>query len=665
MRVFFVWFRRHWLSASVFLAGALSAHAQTDGSQRWAFTTLSTAMPGAILSSASAGPDGTLYIGVEVGTATSTLASGRLFALNPNGSQKWVFTAPDWVDSTPAVGGDGTVYFGCWNGVLYAVRPDGTKRWEYKAGSFIASSPALGSDGTLYIGAGSDLVAVNPDGTLKWSFPAVDWIDSSPAVGPDGTVYVGSWDNHLYAVTAAGEEKWRFATDDTIVSSPAIAADGTVYFGSRDVRVYALAPNGTLRWSFDTGDTVEGSPVLGADGTVYVGSTGGRMFALNRDGTERWRYPAAGQPALNAIYSSAAVRADGSIVFSSSNDALYALRKDGTLLWREAIDESGDSSPLVTSDAIYLGAADKKLYAFNSTAGSLATDWPQFRRDPQRTGWQPFGAVEATQGRLINLSVRTFSGTDADTLIVGFVVGGSGGRSLLIRGVGPTLAGFGVSGVLANPRITALAGDVVLATNDDWGTSANAGTISSTAAGVGAFPLPVGSLDATLLSSFSAGGYTVQVAGAGGATGVVLVEAYDAGGSASAQLVNVSARSAVGASSDGVLIAGFVVDQSTRAILVRGIGPALAGFGVEGAMANPRLKVFQHEKVVAENDDWSAAADAAGIASTAARVGAFELPEGSEDAALLLTLPPNGYTVQLSSVDGASGVALIEVYAVP
>lgn len=645
------------------LAASLG-RAQADGAQRWAFSTLSTATTGTIVSSAATGPDGTIYFGAEVGAATGSAPSGRLFALNPNGTQKWVFTAPDWVDSTPAVAADGAIYFGCWNGFLYALRPDGSKRWEYKAGSFIASSPALGSDGTIYIGAGSNLVAVNADGTLKWSFPAVDWIDSPPAVGPDGTIYVGSWDNNLYAVRPDGTEKWRFTADDNISTSPAIAADGTVYLGSRDVKLYALTAAGALKWSFDTRDTIESSPVLAADGTVYIGTNGGRLIAIARDGTERWRYPAAAQPALAAIASTAAVRADGSIIFGSSNNAIYALRADGTLLWRSTLGDATDASPLVTDDAIYIGAADKRLYAFNSTAAPLATDWAQFRRDGRRTAWQPMGVVPATGGRLINLSVRTFAGADADTLIVGFVVGGSGARSLLLRGVGPTLSSFGVSGILLNPRMTAFAGSAVVAANDDWGAAANAGSIASTAPTVGAFALPNGSLDAALLNNFSAGGYTVQVVGAGGATGVALMEAYDAGGAGSARLINVSARSAVGTGS-GILIAGFVVSERMRAVLIRGIGPALTGFGVGGALGNPQLKIFQGAQVVAENNDWSVSSNGSAIAASAQVVGAFVLPANSQDAALLLTLPPGAYTAQISGVNNTTGVALVELYEVP
>lgn len=649
------------------LACVLSrADAQTDGSARWAYTALSTSTTGSILSSPAVARDGTVYFGVEIGAASSASPGGQLVAVTAAGALKWVFQTTDWVDSTPAVGSDGTVYFGSWDANVYALRPDGSLKWKFRTGAFVSSSPALGADGAIYIGAGDgNLYALNPDGSLRWFFPTLYWIDAPPAVAPDGTIYVGSLDNTFYAINPNGTEKWHFTAGNDITTAPAIAADGTVYFGSRDSRLYALNADGTLKWSFSTPDTVEASVVLGDDGTVYVPTTGGRVYALRPDGTEKWRYPAANQPTLNALYSTPAVRADGSVLFGSSNNALYALRADGALLWRSTLGDWADSSPLVAPDgSIYIGSYDKKLYAFNGTIAPSMTDWPQLNRDPLRTAFQPLGAASGTAGRLVNLSVRTFSGTDADTLIVGFVVGGSGGRSLLVRGVGPSLAGFGVTGVLANPRITAFSGSTSVASNDDWGSAANASAISSTATAVGAFPLPAGSLDAALFTGFNVGGYTVQVGGAGNSTGVALMEAYDAAGSTDARLVNVSARSAVGPNSSGVLIAGFVVGQNTRALLVRGIGPALAPFGVGGAMTNPQLRIFQGSQLVAENNDWSSASNATTIASAAGSVGAFPLPAGSRDAALLLTLPPAAYTAQVSGVNGTTGVALIEVYEV-
>jgi hypothetical protein len=156
----------------------------------------------------------------------------------------------------------------------------------------------------------------------------------------------------------------------------------------------------------------------------------------------------------------------------------------------------------------------------------------------------------------------------------------------------------------------------------------------------------------------------VQVAGAGGATGVALMEAYDAGGGTGARLANLSARSAVGTGA-GILIAGFVVNDNARTILVRGVGPGLAPFGVTGMLADPELRIFRETQLVAENNDWGASPNSASLSATAQAVGAFALPSGSRDAVLLVTLPPGAYTAQVSGANGATGVALVEVYEVP
>lgn len=637
---------------------------QTDGTRRWAFTTLSTTAPGSIVASPTVGPDGTIYIGTQIGTSTSASPGGQLFALDPSGNRKWVYTAPDWIDSTPAVANDGTIYFGCWDGKLYALRADGSLRWAFTAASFIASSPALGTDGTIYIGAASNLVAVTPDGALKWTFPTEDWVDSAPAIGPDGAIYAGSWDGNIYAVNPNGSARWSYATDGAIVGSPALASDGTLYLGSRDAYLYALTPGGTLKWRFDTQDAIEASPVLGADGSIYVATTGGRIIALAPDGAERWRYPRAGQTALNPIVSTPAVRADGSLVFGTSNNALYSLRPDGTLLWSSAIDDPTDSSPLITPDGtIYIGAADKKLYSFTGTSAAALTDWSQFRRDPRRTGWQPLGAVSGTAGRLVNLAVRSVAGSDANTLIVGFVVSGAGERNLLVRGVGPTLTNFSVSGFLADPRINLFNGSAALASNDNWGDNSNAGAIANMAATVGAFALPSGSLDAALLRNFSGGGTSVHVSGAGGAVGIALKEVYDAGGSSTSRLANVSARSTVGTGA-GILIAGFVVGENARAVLIRGVGPSLTQFGVPGVLNDPELRIFRGSQLLGENNDWAAGSNRAQVSGAAQSVAAFSLPTDSRDAALLLTLPPGAYTAQVSGVNNTTGIALVEVYEI-
>jgi outer membrane protein assembly factor BamB len=101
----------------------------------------------------------------------------------------------------PAIGADGTIYVGSWDYNLYAVKPDGSEKWKFFAGNPVPS-PAISADGTIYVGSGNDrhLYAINPDGALKWKFTTgVIQAIASPAIGPDGIIYFGSDDGNLYA----------------------------------------------------------------------------------------------------------------------------------------------------------------------------------------------------------------------------------------------------------------------------------------------------------------------------------------------------------------------------------------------------------------------------------------------------------------------------------
>ena len=654
--------------------------AQSEGTQNWSYSTAGASIiPGNILSSPSIAPDGTVYIGTEVGDSTTTNPAGKLFAITPQGALKWSapFTTSDWIDSTPAVGSDGTIYFGCWDGYLYAVNPDGTQKWKRDLGAFISASPAIGADGVIYIGTGAgDICAVNADGTPKWTFHTLYWVEAAPAIAPDGTIYVGSDDNTFYAINPDGTEKWHYTTGNDIVSSAALAADGTIYVGGRDLNLHAFTPSGAVKWTFTTTDMIDASPVIENDGTVIVATTGGRVFALRPDGTQKWEYPAAGQTALSPLYSTPAVRADGSLVFGTSDNAVYALNADGTFRWKSPLGDWADSSAVIAPDGtIYIGCTDKHLYSFTGSITQSMTDWPQLLRTPQRDGYQPLGAPSGTTGRLFNLSVRTLAGSGANTLITGFALGGSGTRTVLVRGVGPSLQQFGVSGVLGDPYLQIVPqnppNSPPTASNNNWQDS-NGAAIAATANTVGAFPLPDGSLDSAILATFPATtpptAQNALISGSDNGTGIALVELYDAGGSGSGRLVNVSARSYVGTGSS-VLVAGFVVRDHTRAVLIRAVGPKLADFGVTGVLSNPQLRVYRavtnQQEVVADNAGWSSATNAATIASVSSSVGAFPLSSGSADSAMLLTLAPGDYTAQISGVNGTTGVALAEVYEVP
>lgn len=278
-------------------------------------------------------------------------------------------------------------------------------------------------------------------------------------------------------------------------------------------------------------------------------------------------------------------------------------------------------------------------------------------------------------GRLVNLSILTSAGSGARVLTLGaFVAGGdpAGALPIVIRAVGPSLAGppFQVAGVLPDPVLTlyAAGNPAPMGSNDNWGGSA---ALAAAFRSVGAFDLPAASLDSALASTspgVTPGGYTVQVAGKGDASGAVIAEFYDAAGAgrtaATPRLTNLSSRVQIDAGSE--LTVGFVLGgRSARTMLVRGVGPSLAVFGIAGLMADPRLELFDNSdgQRLAGNDDWAGSGE---LATAAASVGAFALAGGtSKDAVLLVTLAPGAYSARINGAGGAGGTALIEVYEVP
>lgn len=314
-----------------------------------------------------------------------------------------------------------------------------------------------------------------------------------------------------------------------------------------------------------------------------------------------------------------------------------------------------------------VGAAQADNYYF------VATSWSA----PAR---QVFGTVgsnravltvvapPASPSRIGNLAIRSVAGSGAETLIVGFVVGGAGtagGKGLLVRGIGPALTGFGVPGALADPHLELFAGATRLTQNDDWG---GGPALAATFGNVGAFPLAANSRDAAFADpALAPGAYTAQVAGNGGATGVALAELYDttapaAFANTTPRLTNVSARTRVGTGGD-ILIAGVnIAGALPRTVLIRAIGPGLAQFGVTGTLADPVLALFNGATRINENDDWGGNGE---LVALAASVGAFALPAASKDAVLAVTLPPGSYSVQVAGAGGGTGVALVEVYEVP
>jgi hypothetical protein len=172
-----------------------------------------------------------------------------------DGTEKWSFEAGAGIESSPAIGTDGTVYFGSHDGFLYAVNPDCTEKWRFNAGPPVyderwdvskstMASPAVVEGGTIYVYSSANyLFDINPDGTEKWRYKtpdAFEGVSSSAAIGADGTIYVGANSGNFYAFNPDGTVKWEIDTLGPTISSPAIDYDGTIYFGSWDHNFYAI-----------------------------------------------------------------------------------------------------------------------------------------------------------------------------------------------------------------------------------------------------------------------------------------------------------------------------------------------------------------------------------------------------------------------------------------
>jgi nitrogen fixation protein len=269
--------------------------------------------------------------------------------------------------------------------------------------------------------------------------------------------------------------------------------------------------------------------------------------------------------------------------------------------------------------------------------------------------------LTVNSSRLANLSVRAPAGTGDQTLIVGFYIGGVGSKQVLLRGIGPTLAQYGVSGVLADPQLKLFnTANTQINQNDDWGGSA---ALANAFASVNDFALPANSKDAALLVTLPPAGYSAQVNGAGTSTGVALIEAYEADiGTPGARFTALSARNQVG-TGDNILIAGFAVTgNAPKTLLIRGVGPTLANFGVNGVLADPRLDLYSGNTKIGENDNWGGTTS---LSDAFTVTQAFPLPTNSKDAALLVTLQPGVYSAQVSGFGSTTGVALVEVYEMP
>ncbi|HWA08315.1 MAG TPA: hypothetical protein VG838_02495 [Opitutaceae bacterium] len=457
----------------------------------------------------------------------------------------------------------------------------------------------------------------------------------------------------------------------------AVAGNTTISVGGTTI-LSATPPAGgqpRARWQIDPGtgwqDLSDGT-TSGTGSTLFSGSTTTSLSIANAstgiDGA-RFRVLFTNGSAVDAsaVLALTVASAPTLLVKQSPGSAVpagtsvtFEVQGDGAnlrYLWfRNGVEAYDLAGPSVT---FFAGIADQGSYrvvATDASGRSVSSDLGKL--------------LVTADSRLVNLSARAWVQSADNVLIAGFVTSGANAnKSVLIRGIGPSLP---VPGAMSGVQLRLFdSAGANIASSAGWTPE-----LTPVFNRLGAFPLVAGSRDAALMPSVPGGAYSAQVSPGDFQPGVGLVEIYDADDGLSGQrLANLSARANVG-TGDNVLIGGFVIAGPTaETVLIRAVGPTLgeAPFNLAGVMSYPVLSVFDAQgRIVAKNKGWNNASIVgpsevpAGIRPASAplmsAVGAFPLPAGSTDSALVLTLPPGAYTAQVNGFNATTGIGLVEIY---
>jgi outer membrane protein assembly factor BamB len=356
-------------SASVTLAVARTAEGSSAPLILWRHATENSSWGG--VPSAAIDSDGSIY-----GTSVEQV----LYALQPDGSEKWRFKTGGTIWSDLAVGADGTVYVA--SEALYALTADGAIKWKIACTDVQEqkSAPAIGRDGEVYFVCGHNLVAVDVHGSVLWKcgVDTSQWISLPPVIARDGTIYLRTG-RRIYAFRPDGTIKWERETRNSAVPcSPAINHDGTLLFNDRDEMV-ALDGSGEVKWRFKMGGISSSTPAIGKEHVIYFGSFDHHLYAVTSGGELKWEYDA-GAP----ITASPAVDAEENIYFTSKNGRFHCVAAGGKRRWMAQFGAAG--CPIIAKDGTIYLADLGYIYAIEGSTPPSTGPWPMKRHDSAGTG---------------------------------------------------------------------------------------------------------------------------------------------------------------------------------------------------------------------------------------------------------------------------------------
>lgn len=275
----------------------------------------------------------------------------------------------------------------------------------------------------------------------------------------------------------------------------------------------------------------------------------------------------------------------------------------------------------------------------------------------QWSTYQISGPRDIVPPQLVNLSTRARVLTGQNVLIAGMYISGTVSKKVLIRGIGPSLANYGISGAMADPSIELRnSAGTLLASNDNWQQSAQYQEIQSSGFA------PSNYYESALFATLAPGSYTTTLQGVGGTTGVAVVEVYDFQ-PANSTLTNLSSRAYVD-TGDNAVFAGLYVSAGSPSdqpanLAVRGIGPSLANYGLSNTLQDPTLEIRNASgTLIASNNNWqdsqASQIQAAGMA-----------PSNYYESAIIALLSPGSYTAILRGYNNGVGTGSVEIYRLP
>jgi N-acetylneuraminic acid mutarotase len=478
--------------------------------------------------------------------------------------------------------------------------------------------------------------------------------------GAGGGVFVYNSNNNSWGTVASSHYVHSDTAAVGVIDNKIYVAGGTGTPSQRELEVYDPVAN---RWTIKAPMSVPRNHTAGGviDGKFYV--VGGRAGANSKTAlevynpqTNTWSTRAMMPTARSGI--AAAVVNDELWVFGGEEQGdLHAeveVYNPVSNIWRRL-----PNMPLPRHGS-WASVIGNKIYIPGGGArAGLA---------PTRTNQVFTVDVSSAESLLGNISTRSFVQTDANVMIGGFIIEGSGPKTVIVRAIGPELTRFGVPNALADPALDLHNGTgSLIASNNNWQATVIGGIITGdqVSAIQSSGHAPTQPTESAIIATLQPGNYTAIVRGVSNTVGVALMEVYDVSTDTASILSNISTRSFV-QTGDDVMIGGFIIEGTgPKRVIVRAIGPELAQHGVPNPLADPTLELHNgFGALIASNNNWMTTVIGGIITSDQVHdiMDSGHAPTDPSESAIIATLPPGRYTAIVRGVNNTTGVALVEVY---